>query len=247
MWGALPWGCSRSRGTTGAGRREGEGRGSRDPGRGPGVALTARPQERVAELERQIGEAEQEMARCLREYPALLRLRMALDAEIAAYRYGEGARVGAGDAAVAGLSGTPFLQGDAGRGGAAPGCRGTAVTRRPPLCCGPGTAGTPRTPGTGLLLCGALCAPRPSGAPSTPEPRDTRTPGTRSFRTSLPRDPWAPQTPPGGPHSPAGQRPGPHTLTSLSRAAAGLQSRPWPTREHLNKRPVALPSAERSV
>ncbi|NXN14465.1 NFM protein, partial [Indicator maculatus] len=48
--------------------------------------LTARRQERVAELEREIGEAEAEMARCLREYPALLRLRMALEAEIAAYR-----------------------------------------------------------------------------------------------------------------------------------------------------------------
>ncbi|NXY88066.1 NFM protein, partial [Alcedo cyanopectus] len=46
----------------------------------------AKYQERVAELEREIGEAEAEMARCLREYPALLRLRMALEAEIAAYR-----------------------------------------------------------------------------------------------------------------------------------------------------------------
>ncbi|XP_064007381.1 alpha-internexin-like isoform X1 [Pogoniulus pusillus] len=46
----------------------------------------AKYQERVTELEREIGEAEAEMARCLREYPALLRLRMALEAEIAAYR-----------------------------------------------------------------------------------------------------------------------------------------------------------------
>ncbi|XP_030306788.1 T-cell leukemia homeobox protein 2 [Calypte anna] len=42
--------------------------------------------ERVAELEREICAAEAEMCRCLREYPALLRLRMALEAEIAAYR-----------------------------------------------------------------------------------------------------------------------------------------------------------------
>ncbi|NWR93560.1 NFM protein, partial [Furnarius figulus] len=52
----------------------------------------AKYQERVAELEREIGAAEAEMARCLREYPALLRLRMALEAEIAAYRYAGGAR-----------------------------------------------------------------------------------------------------------------------------------------------------------
>lgn len=92
--GSAAAGCGRSWGTTAAGGRLGWG--CRGPGRGAGLVLTARPQERVAELERQIGEAEQEMARCLREYPALLRLRMALDAEIAAYRYGEGARVGAG-------------------------------------------------------------------------------------------------------------------------------------------------------
>lgn len=46
----------------------------------------------MAELEREIGAAEAEMARCLREYPALLRLRMALEAEIAAYRYARRAR-----------------------------------------------------------------------------------------------------------------------------------------------------------
>ncbi|XP_033920655.1 alpha-internexin-like [Melopsittacus undulatus] len=46
----------------------------------------AKYQERVAELEREISEAEAEMLRCLREFPALLRLRMALEAEIAAYR-----------------------------------------------------------------------------------------------------------------------------------------------------------------
>lgn len=161
---------------------------------------------------------------------------------------GGGAGGGGGNAAVAGLRGTPFLQGDAGRGGAAPGCRGTAVTGRKPLRCGLGTAGTPQAPGTGLLLCGALRAPRPPAGPSIPEPRDPRTPGTRSFRTPLPREPWAPPTSPGGPHSPAGQRPGPHiSLTSLSRAAAGLQSRPWSTRVRLNKRPVALPSAQRSA
>ncbi|NXD87730.1 VIM1 protein, partial [Halcyon senegalensis] len=61
------------------------GRGLR-AGQGSRARLTARRQERVAELEREIGEAEAEMARCLREYPALLRLRMALEAEIAAYR-----------------------------------------------------------------------------------------------------------------------------------------------------------------
>ncbi|XP_074679466.1 uncharacterized protein LOC141923045 [Strix aluco] len=53
---------------------------------GPAQRELAKYQERVAELEREIGAAEAEMARCLREYPALLRLRMALEAEIAAYR-----------------------------------------------------------------------------------------------------------------------------------------------------------------
>lgn len=71
----------------------GPGRGIR-AGQGSRARLTARRQERVAELEREIGEAEAEMARCLREYPALLRLRMALEAEIAAYRYAGGAGVG---------------------------------------------------------------------------------------------------------------------------------------------------------
>ncbi|NWW34138.1 NFM protein, partial [Panurus biarmicus] len=69
----------------------GFGRGSRGSPRGPGAA-DGPTQERVAELEREIGAAEAEMARCLREYPALLRLRMALEAEIAAYRYARGAR-----------------------------------------------------------------------------------------------------------------------------------------------------------
>ncbi|NWY12865.1 VIM1 protein, partial [Aphelocoma coerulescens] len=66
-------------------------RGSRRSPRGP-AAADGPAQERVAELEREIGAAEAEMARCLREYPALLRLRMALEAEIAAYRYARGAR-----------------------------------------------------------------------------------------------------------------------------------------------------------
>lgn len=66
-------------------------RGSRGSLRGP-AAADGPAQERVAELEREIGAAEAEMARCLREYPALLRLRMALEAEIAAYRYARGAR-----------------------------------------------------------------------------------------------------------------------------------------------------------
>ncbi|NWZ87442.1 VIM1 protein, partial [Poecile atricapillus] len=76
------------RGAVGAGRCV---RGSRGSPRGPGAA-DGPAQERVAELEREIGAAEAEMARCLREYPALLRLRMALEAEIAAYRYARGAR-----------------------------------------------------------------------------------------------------------------------------------------------------------
>lgn len=59
-------------------------------GRGSPALLMAPVQERVAELEREISEAEAEMLRCLREYPALLRLRMALEAEIAAYRYAGG-------------------------------------------------------------------------------------------------------------------------------------------------------------
>lgn len=67
----------------------------------------------MAELEREIGAAEAEMARCLREYPALLRLRMALEAEIAAYRYAGGAAGRAGRGAQPGpVSCREMLEGE---------------------------------------------------------------------------------------------------------------------------------------
>lgn len=102
----------------------------------------------MAELEREIGEAEAEMARCLREYPALLRLRMALEAEIAAYRYaGGGGRGGRGAGLSPGLS-------LAGRCWRAKSCAWAAWPRRDGTrgpTVGPCAAGTPET---GLMRLG---------------------------------------------------------------------------------------------
>lgn len=174
------------------------------------------------------------MARCLREYPALLRLRMALEAEIAAYRYAGGAG-GAGGAR--GSARGSLLQGDAGGRGAAPGLPGPAVTGpqtpefcasrspEPPLTCtsGPPPPGSPGrgTPGpSGLLEPWSSCPPVP-WAPRAPGP-----PGCPGSPAPRPGRPWPPRR-----AAPAG----PHTLTSLSRAAAGLGARPM--RKHLNKAP----------
>uniref|UniRef100_A0A8C3PRG7 IF rod domain-containing protein n=1 Tax=Calidris pygmaea TaxID=425635 RepID=A0A8C3PRG7_9CHAR len=234
----------------------------------------AKYQERVAELEREIGEAEAEMARCLREYPALLRLRMALEAEIAAYRYaGAGRGGGGGSGGAGGARGSAracLLQGDAGGRRAASGLSGPAVTghsallRDLPL---PGPARPrvwaprPRTSAPRGPLSPYSPAP-PDLCPRTPRPRDPRTvwtpPDSRSPGPSVPLCYGPPRTPgtPGSPGSPdprpGSPRPprraaltGPHTLTSLSGAAAGLWSRPQPAQKHLNKAPWHYPEPAR--
>lgn len=169
------------------------------------------------------------MARCLREYPALLRLRMALEAEIAAYRYAGGAG-GAGGAR--GSARACLLQGDAGGRRAAPGLSGPAMTgpqvplRDPAL---PGPAGPrARAPRP------QTSAPRGPQSPRSLVPRDLR---PRTLWTPL--DSWspgpsvplchgppgllgppatrAPQTPAlGGPSPPGGQRPRGRTLSPAS-------------------------------
>lgn len=169
------------------------------------------------------------MARCLREYPALLRLRMALEAEIAAYRYAGRGAGGAGGAR--GSARACLLQGDAGGRRAALGLPGPAVTGPPaPL----------RDPAPGP----PTSAPRGPLSPRSPAPRDLCPwmPGPWDPRTlwtpldswspgpSCPPVPWppqpgllgppatrAPQTPaPGGPGPPGGQRPRGRTLSPAS-------------------------------
>lgn len=220
-------------------------RAERGSGRGSRAPLTGRRQERVAELEREIGEAEAEMARCLREYPALLRLRMALAAEIAAYRYAGlgGGRGGTGRVGRArGSARACLLQGDAGGRRAAPGLPGPAVTGPPTPLPAPTprgsrsprdtpvvwVVGTPHHPATLWIL--EPWSSRPLRAMGTPGfPGSSGCPGSP---TPPPRSPGpprraAPAGPTLSPASPEQQRGGgarPARSTSIkSRGITGSQ------------------------
>lgn len=122
---------------------------------------------------------------------------------------------------------------------------------RAPDFCASGSPEPPlaRAPGPLPLDARAVGPPDPLDPSGLLEPRSflspcamappARTPGTPGY-------PGSPDPRPGRPRPPRRAAPtGPHTLTSLSGAAAGLGSRPRPVQKHLNKAPWHYPEPAR--